>query len=117
MAIIPLAGLFAVTNFCERSPVRYYTSNSDAPCTQVNPAGECCALQKVLGSYHASLCSVLLYYSQLESSIGQHWPPALTHAQWLLLCKETEVTGALGGSWCFVRISKKWALSGLYHLK
>ena len=62
---------------------------------QSNPSGESYALQKVLAGQHSSLRAVFLHYSQLESTMGQHWPPIMTYVQWLVFAKETQISGKM----------------------
>lgn len=65
---------------------------------QGNPQGEQYSLQKVLQTYHGELRSVFLYYSQLESSFTDHWPPSMTFNQWMLFCKDSEASDPRAGA-------------------
>jgi hypothetical protein len=42
---------------------------------------------QILQHYHSDLRSVFLYYSQLEKTFTDYWPPSMTFAQWMLFCK------------------------------
>lgn len=59
---------------------------------EVNPTGEQYAIAKVLQTYHADLRSTFLYYCQLESTFTNHWPPRMRQNQWLIFCRDSEVT-------------------------
>lgn len=56
------------------------------------PSHPLCA--QILNQFHSKLRSVFLYYTQLEATFTQHWPPHLTFAQvWncLMLVRHSKV--------------------------
>jgi hypothetical protein len=65
---------------------------------QVNPYGERYTLQMVLAGSVDMLRAVFLHYSQLEASFTAHWPPVMSLAQFMALCKDTDTTDTSAGA-------------------
>lgn len=53
---------------------------------------------QVLNHYHSDLRAVFLFYTQLEQSFTEHWPPSMTFPQWMLFCKDTETSDIRAGA-------------------
>jgi hypothetical protein len=39
------------------------------------------------------MCAVFLHFVRLESNFTHHWPPSIALREWMVVCKECEVTG------------------------
>lgn len=57
---------------------------------EANSVGERYAVQKVLQTHHSDLRSVFLYYTQLDATFANHWPPAMHQHQFFAFARDTE---------------------------